>query len=115
MSPSRIFLAVAGLIAFISAAAAQVAHTSYSNLTTATTTNLKNGAGVLTIICVNNPTAATTITVFDSTIATASGVKIGTITLFASTNPCFPYNVNFLTGLTIAVSPSAVDLTVGYQ
>lgn len=92
---------------------AQVAHTSYKNITTDTTTLVKGGAGVLASVCVNTPAATETITLYDS--LTATGTKIGTITLYASTNPCFYYNVNFLIGLTVVTAIAAGDITVGYQ
>jgi hypothetical protein len=92
---------------------AQVAHTSYQNITTDATTTIKSGAGVLASICVNTPAATETITIYDNTAA--SGAKIGTITVYASTNPCFYYNANFLVGLTIVTATAAGDITVGYQ
>ena len=95
-------------------AIAQVAHTSYFNFVSLTTSTIKTGAGVLASLCVNTATASETITIYDS--ATGSGTKIGTITLYASTNPCFYYNVNFFNGLTlVAATASSADITVGYQ
>jgi len=92
---------------------AQVAHTSYANITTDTTTLVKPGAGVLVSVCVNTPSATETITIYDG--LTAAGTKIGTITVYASTNPCFPYNVNFLVGLTVVTGVAGGDITVAYQ
>lgn len=58
------------------------------------------------------PAATETITIYDNTAA--SGTKIGTITVFASTNPCLTYDVNFTTGLTLVTATASSDLTVSY-
>lgn len=86
----------------------------YLNITLAapTTTVVKSGGGILHTVCVNTPAATGTITIYDNTAA--SGTKIGTITVFASTNPCFTYDVNFATGLTIVTATAANDITVSY-
>lgn len=96
-----------------SGADAQVAHTSYTHITTDTTTTVKGGAGVLASVCVNSPAATEVITIFDN--IAASGTVIAVITVFASTNPCFYYNVNFLVGLTVLTATAAGDITIGYQ
>lgn len=85
----------------------------YKNITTDATTVVKTGAGYLHTVCVNTPAATETVTMFDNT--TASGTKIGTITLFASTNPCFVYDVGFSAGLTIVTGVAAGDITVSYR
>ena len=36
------------------------------------------------------------------------------ITIYASTNPCFTYDVNFTTGLTLVTATASSDLTVSY-
>lgn len=77
-----------------------------------TTTVVKSGSGILHAICINTPAATGTITIYDNTAA--SGTKIGTITAFASTNPCFTYNAYFATGLTIVTATAANDITVTY-
>ena len=86
----------------------------YKNIVLAapTTTVVKSGGGLLHTICINTPAATGTITIYDNTAA--SGTKIGTITAFASTNPCFTYDVNFTTGLTIVTATAAGDITVSY-
>jgi hypothetical protein len=85
----------------------------YKNITTdATFAAIKSGAGILHTICINTPAATETITVYDS--LTATGTKIATITLYASTNPCFTYDANFTTGLTIVTATAAGDLTVSW-
>ena len=84
----------------------------YLNITGQATTTVKSGGGILHIICVNTPAATETITIYDNTAA--SGTKIGTITVFASTNPCLTYDVNFTTGLTLVTATASSDLTVSY-
>ena len=84
----------------------------YTNITGQATTTVKSGSGILHTICVNTPAATETITIYDNTAA--SGTKIGTITVFASTNPCLTYDVNFATGLTLVTATASSDLTVSY-
>jgi hypothetical protein len=82
-----------------------------TNITTATTTTVKSGSGVLRGIAVNT-TAAGTITVYDNTAA--SGTKIGIIA--ASVTPGLYLNLpaRFAVGCTI-VTGAASDLTVYYE
>ncbi len=86
----------------------------YKNITLAapTTTVVKSSGGILHSICINTPAATETLTLYDNTAA--SGTKIGTITIYASTNPCFIYDINFATGLTIVSATAAGDITVAY-
>ena len=84
----------------------------YLNITGQATTTVKSGGGVLHTICINTPAATETITIYDNTAA--SGTKIGTITVFASTNPCLTFDVNFTTGLTIVTATANSDITVSY-
>lgn len=81
-------------------------HTS-TYISTATTTTIKSGAGVLHTITVNGGTAGTVI-VYDNTAA--SGTIIAS---FDSTNALATYmlNVAFGTGLTI-ITAAATKLTV---
>lgn len=85
----------------------------FANITTATTTTVKSGAGVLTRIVVGTCVANATITLYNNTAA--SGTKIGTITCPATVvNPFeVAFEVKFGTGLTIVTS-GATDLTVSY-
>lgn len=93
-------------------AVAQVNGNSYANITTATTTTVKSGAGVLDKIVVNSAGSGSTITIYDNTAG--SGTKIGTATGAAQTT--LTYNVHFSTGLTIVTaSGSAADITVSYR
>ena len=83
---------------------------SYSNITTATTTTVKSGAGFLHAITINT-TAAGAITIYDNTAA--SGTKIGTLKASIG-EQTFILNVSFGTGLTI-VTAAASDVTVSYR
>lgn len=76
-----------------------IAGYNYTNITTKTTTVAKTGAGVLHSIVINKAGSADTLTVYDNTAA--SGTIIGTITVTASVNFVFLYDVAFSTGLTI--------------
>lgn len=84
---------------------------SYNNITTATTTVVKTGVGVLHSITVNTTTAFA-ITVYDNT--SAAGTKIATIAASPVIGSTFIYDVAFKNGLTI-VTAGASDLTVSYQ
>jgi hypothetical protein len=89
-----------------------MADTSFTpvNITTATTTTVKSGTGILGGIFVNT-TAAGTITVYDS--LTASGTKIATLKASIAEG-AYLRNVSFATGLTI-VTGAASDITVSYR
>jgi hypothetical protein len=82
----------------------------YSNISTATTTTVKTGGGILHMITVNT-TAASAITVYDS--ATGSGTKIATIAASPAIGSTFVYDVSFTNGLTI-VTAGASDITVSF-
>lgn len=79
-------------------------------ISTATTTTIKTGAGLLHTIVVNGGTAGTII-VYDNTAA--SGTIIAS---FDSTNALATYilNAKFTTGLTI-ITAAATKLTVTYR
>lgn len=81
----------------------------YNNITSATTTTVRSGAGVLHSITVNT-TAAGAITIYDNTAA--SGTKIGTLKSSVAENT-YTFDVAFGTGLTI-VTAAASDITVSY-
>lgn len=80
----------------------------YTNITSASTTTVAKGAGVLHAIVINT-TAAGTITVYDST--TGSGQKIATIAASPVTGQVFLYDCVFSTGCTI-VTAAGSDITV---
>lgn len=82
----------------------------YNNISTATTTVVTSGAGVLHSIIVND-TAAGTITIYDNTAG--SGDTIGTMVASIGEGT-YEYNVEFNTGLTI-VTAAASDITVAYE
>lgn len=87
----------------------------YSNISTATTTAVKSGAGTLHSITVNKAVASGVITIYDNTAA--SGTKIATITNPATllhSQVFLPYGVRFTTGLTIVTS-STDDITVAWS
>jgi hypothetical protein len=83
---------------------------SYSYISTATTTTIKTGAGLLHTITVNGGTAGTII-VYDNTAASGS-----IIASFDSTNALetYVFDVVFATGLTI-ITGAATKVTVSYR
>ena len=91
---------------------------SFNNITTATTTTVKSGAGKLYAICFNKNVNNATVTIYDNTAA--SGTLIGTITETLgggadAPKGCSRYNgMIFNTGLTIVTS-AATDITVLYK
>lgn len=88
---------------------------SYTNITTATTTTVKSGAGLLESITINKAVASATVAIYDNTAG--SGTLIGTVTmpatLLASQTVLF-YSVKFNTGLTL-VTVGAQDMTVAWR
>jgi hypothetical protein len=87
---------------------------SYRNITTKATTAVKSGAGYLHSIVINKAGSADTLTIYDNTAA--SGTVIATITVTASVNQVFLYDVAFSTGLTIVSGgTTAGDYTVTYR
>lgn len=88
---------------------------SFANITSATTTTVKSGAGFLHLIQINAAVALATVTIFDNTAG--SGTKIGTITMPATllaSQVILRYDVSFATGLTI-VTTGAQDITVSFR
>jgi hypothetical protein len=86
----------------------------YGHITTATTTTLKSGAGVVHTICVNSlGTVASSLTVDDATSATTPTIAvINSLTLLG----CQTFDVAFATGLTIVSTGTvAPDVTVSYR
>lgn len=83
---------------------------SYNVITTATTTTVKSGSGLLHKIIVTGGTTGT-IVIYDST--TATGTKIAD---FDTTNAIasYEFNAKFITGLTIVTS-AATKITVCYR
>ena len=77
-------------------------------ISTATTTVVKYGPGVLVSVILNE-TNAGAITIYDATSAT--GTPIATIAASAAAGSVFPYLCQFTTGCTI-VTAGADDITV---
>lgn len=76
---------------------------------------MKSGAGRLQKIIFNKPLALSVVTIYDNT--SASGTKIGTITLpvtLLSAEPVRDFNCIFSTGLTIVTSGASSDITIIY-
>ena len=87
---------------------------SSSNITTATTTLVRTGAGILERVICNKAVLSGTITIYDG--LSASGTKLATITHPATllqNQYELNYGVRFGTGLTI-VTGQADDLTIVY-
>lgn len=85
----------------------------YANITTNTTTTLKNGAGYLHTFTINTRGTTSAASIYDSPAALAT--PIATIDTTLSTT-AFVYDVAFASGLTInATGASAADLTVTYR
>lgn len=82
----------------------------YNNISSATTTVVKTGTGMLHGITVNT-TAAGAITVYDNTAG--SGTKIATLKASVAENH-YRFDVAFTTGLTI-VTAAASDITVSFN
>ena len=82
----------------------------YKNITSATTTLVKSGAGSLHAIVVNNKGSTVTVTTYDSLLG--SGTKIATSLLTAEGT--IAYDVAFSTGLTVVTS-GTTDITVSYR
>ncbi len=86
---------------------------SYEYITTATTTQVKTGAGILHKIIVNTPVASSTIKLIDNSTGTTA--NIATITNTSDVKPYeLIYDCRFATGLRIVTS-GADDITVVYQ
>lgn len=86
----------------------------YSHISTATTTTVKSGAGVLHTITVNGlGTVASSTTVYDNTAA--SGTVIAIINTLAG-QTSYIYDIAFGTGLTLVTTGTvAPDITVSYR
>lgn len=87
----------------------------FTNITTATTTVVKSGVGLLGKLIINKAVLSGVVTIYDNTAG--SGTRIATITYGAALLSDPPltahYEVQFATGLTIVTS-AATDITVCY-
>ena len=87
--------------------------TVYKYITTATTTQVKGGSGVLKAIIFNKPVSGSTVKLIDNTGGTTA--NIGTITNTSDVKPyALRYDVQFATGLRI-VTDQADDITVVFE
>lgn len=87
---------------------------SFSHISTATTTTVKSGAGVIHTLTVNNlGTVASVTTVYDNTAG--SGTAIAVINTLAG-QESYVYDIAFATGLTLVTTGTvAPDITVSYR
>lgn len=86
---------------------------SFGNITDASTTTLKSGAGKLHSIVVNTRGVTSNVTVYDNTAG--SGTKIATIDTTLTT-AVFEYDLAFTTGLTVVTTGGTpADLTITYK
>lgn len=86
---------------------------SFEYISTATTTQVKTGAGILHKIIVNAPASGSTIGILDNTTGTT--VNLGEITNTTDLKPYeLVYDCRFSTGLRIVTSGTD-DITVVYQ
>jgi hypothetical protein len=82
-------------------------------ISSATTTQVKSGSGILHKIVLNTPVSTGTVSLIDNTAG--STVNIGIITSTADVKPfVMEYNCRFSTGLRI-ITTQAQDITVIYQ
>lgn len=87
-------------------------YNSAANITTATTTTLKSGQGLVYGFCVNTIGTTSTLVLWDS--PTASGTKLGTWTTGAV--GCYTLEIGLKNGLTVVTTGSpAADITVMYR
>ncbi len=85
---------------------------SATNITTATTTLVKSGAGVFASLNINTGGAASVATVYDS--LTGSGTKLGTFS--TATQGVLPINLAFSTGLTVVTATGTpADITIAFR
>lgn len=86
---------------------------SYTYITSATTTQVKSGKGILHKIVLNKPVASSTIKLIDNTTGTTANIAI--ITNTSDVKPYeLIYDCRFSTGLRIVTS-GADDITVIWQ
>ena len=84
----------------------------YNHITTATTTNVKSGAGVMHMVTVGTAGTTSTTTIYDNTAA--SGTIIAVVN--SSGTGYWQYDVTFTVGLTVVTTGSpAPDVTVSYH
>jgi hypothetical protein len=93
--------------------AVEQAGASKTNITTATTTQVKSGAGILHKVIVNTAVSAATISIYDATSGTTN--PIGVITCPVTAAPFqMEYNCDIATGIRVVTS-GATDVTVVWR
>lgn len=114
--------AMLALLLLLPSQAQQPTAVHYTNITGTGTTVIKGSAGppvvpatgILHSICFNTATATEVVTIWDNTAA--SGTKIGTITIPASSQLfCQKYDVAFINGLTVQTATASSDITVTWE
>lgn len=83
----------------------------YVNITAATTTAVKTGAGILKGIVIGTTGTGMAVSIYDST--TAAGSKIATIT--AAAPICYEVNIAVTNGITVVTSGTMGDVTIIYK
>lgn len=84
----------------------------FTNITTATTTTVKSGSGVLDRIIVNTGGASSVWVAYDNTAGSGTKIASGS----SATQIVLGYNCRFGTGLTIVtVTGTPADITVIYR
>src|SRR6266571_4717443 len=93
----------------------QIGGYNYTRVTTAATTLVKTGPGVLHAVIVNKPTATATIELDDAITNTTP--IIGLLAAFAASIAPFSliYDVAFTTGLSVTVGTATVDATIVWK
>lgn len=87
----------------------------YTHITTATTTQVKNGAGVLKAIIINTPANTGTVTIYDNTGGDTTN-QVAIITSKTADPPSYlEYNLRFSNGLKIVTATAAQDITVVWE
>ena len=93
--------------------AAQVgASNKYANITTATTTTVKTGSGIIERLVVNTGGASSVWVLYDNTAGSGTKIASGS----SATQISLPYGARFATGLTLVTSTGTpADITVVYR
>ncbi len=94
-----------------------IAGYNYTRVTSAATTQVKTGPGILHSVCINKLGASATIELDDQTSNAAPVIAIITLpaTITAITGFVLDYDVQFNTGLSVTVGTAAVDATIVWK
>lgn len=86
----------------------------YRHISSATTTTVKSGQGVLKAIVINNQIANATTEIYDNTAGSGTLIAVIAAPAASAVKPLsIEYNVGFTTGLTLVTS-AAESITVVY-